>query len=171
MGGPEMNEADHFLHTDEPLQIQPFHYKMCGLDNIYLMNGYCVEQTAYGEAVSIRDADELHKAIGVYLVQHRKVLSPREVRFLRKQLELTQAELGGLMGQSSQQVARWEKGQCEIPGPADRLLRFIFLFSIMSEQQRKEFMGLLETLDEMDSPAVDKPVLFQATEEGWLEAA
>ncbi|HXG79592.1 MAG TPA: helix-turn-helix domain-containing protein [Methyloceanibacter sp.] len=166
-----MSEIDHFIHTAEPLQNQPFHYKQCGLDNIYLMNGYCIEQTAYGEAVSIRDADELHKAIGVYLVQHRKVLSAKEVRFLRKQLELTQAELGSLMGQSSQQVARWEKGQSGIQGPADRLLRFIFLFSIMSEQERKEFMGLLEALDEMDAPAVEKPIVFQSTEDGWLEAA
>ncbi|MCH8238708.1 MAG: transcriptional regulator [Proteobacteria bacterium] len=166
-----MTEEHHFHHVAELKKSEPFHYKMCGLDNIYLRNGYNLEQTDYGEAVSVRDADELHSAIGVYLVQHRKVLSPKEIRFLRKQLEFTQSELGGFMGQSSQQVARWEKGQSDIPGPADRLLRFIFLLSVMSEQERGEFMGLLADLDEMDEPTVDAPVVFQATEEGWSEAA
>jgi len=165
-----MSDAQ-FIHADEPLKARPFHYTMCGLDNVYLMNGFNVAETNYGEAISIREADELHKAIGLYLVQHRKVLSPKEVRFLRKQLDLTQAELGGLIGQSSQQVARWEKGQSEISGPADRLIRTIFLFSILSEQGGDEYMNLLEALDQMDEPTVEKPVVFQSTEEGWLEAA
>ena len=148
--------------------LRSFHYTLCGLDNIYLMNGYSVEETPYGEALSIKHADELHTAIGVHLVQNRKVLSPREVRFLRKQLELTQADLGSLIGQSSQQVARWEKNQSAIPGPADRLLRLLFLIGLMNDQKFKE---LLEHLDEMDAPVLERPVVFQATEQGWLEAA
>jgi transcriptional regulator with XRE-family HTH domain len=82
---------------------------------------------------------------------------------------LTQAELGRLMGQSSQQVARWEKGQSEIPGPADRLLRAIYLLNIMSEQERDEFMSLLEELDAMDAPPIDTPVMFRVSEAGWSE--
>ena len=67
MGGIEKTEEHHFHHVDELKKSEPCHYKMCGLDNIYLRNGYNLEQTDYGEAVSVRDADELHSAIGVYL--------------------------------------------------------------------------------------------------------
>ena len=161
--------SEHILfHVGEPVKAEPFHYTLCGLDNVYLMNGYCVEETPYGEAVSIKDADELHTAIGLNLVQHRKVLSSKEVRFLRKQLELTQAKLGDLIGQSSQQVARWEKDRCAIPGPADRLLRVLFLARQMDDA---ELRGLLERLNEIDAPANDERMVFEATEDGWLEAA
>jgi DNA-binding transcriptional regulator YiaG len=35
----------------------------------------------------------LHRAIGAFLVTEKKVLSGKELRFIRKEMDLTQAEL------------------------------------------------------------------------------
>jgi hypothetical protein len=32
-----------------------YHYTECGLRNVYLKNGYCLRNTAYGETVSIEN--------------------------------------------------------------------------------------------------------------------
>lgn len=99
---------------------------------------------------SVFETEALHKKIGEYIVAHRKELAPEEIRFLRKTMDLTQSELGRWIGQSSQQVARWEKGQSEVPGPADRLLRAIFLLRTMAPEEREEFLELLKSLEDMD---------------------
>lgn len=66
----------------------PYHYTSCGLDDVYLLSGYEIEQTPYGQGVSIKNADDLHTAIGMYLVSGKKLLSGKEVRFLRHQMDL-----------------------------------------------------------------------------------
>lgn len=50
-----------------------------------------------------------------------------EVRFLRQSMGCAQVELGQLLGTTDQAIARWEKGKTAIPGPAELLLRAIFL--------------------------------------------
>lgn len=106
---------------------QPYHYTECGLDEVYLVGGYQVHDTEYGRGVSVKDVDGLHRAIGLWLADDKKALNGKEVRFLRKELELTQAQLGDLLGASSQSVARWEKDETDMPGAAELLLRVIFV--------------------------------------------
>jgi DNA-binding transcriptional regulator YiaG len=81
-----------------------------------VMSGYELEDTPYGKGISIKNADGLHQAIGMSLVRNKKLLSGKEVRFLRHRMDLTQSELGKLFGTSTQQVARYEKEECEMPG-------------------------------------------------------
>lgn len=103
----------------------PLHYPECGLDDVYLLNGYEHVETAYGHGIAVKGLEELREAIALRLVRRKKVLSGKEVRFLRKQLDLTQADLGKLLGMDSQTVARWEKGQNKVNGAADRVLRLL----------------------------------------------
>lgn len=46
-----------------------YHYVQCGLGNIWLSNGFRVEQTPYGQAVSIDNAEALDKANANYLTE------------------------------------------------------------------------------------------------------
>ena len=117
-----MTEALHFTHT-ECERADPFHYTACGLDNVYLMSGYNVETFGGEQYVSVKDAEELHEAIAVFLVNGKKVLEGQEVRFLRKFLGLTQASLGQALGVSDQAVARYEKDKTKFDGSSDILLR------------------------------------------------
>lgn len=146
---------------------EPLHFTACGLDNVFLGSGYDVVDTPEGRGVRIRNLDELHCAIGEFLAVHKKTLVGKELRYLRKHMNLTQAELGHLIGLSSQQVARWEKNQCNISGAAESLLRVLFL-----EHLRKNVSvrGLLLELDECDGIAEDN-TMFVATDKGWQPLA
>ena len=104
-----------------------YHYTECGLDYVYLDNGYVVHETAYGPAVEVEHADELDRQIALAIINHQRSLTGQEVRFLRGLLNLTQAELGNLLGKDAQSVARWERMKTAIPPTEDRALRQIYL--------------------------------------------
>ena len=103
----------------------PLHYTACGLDDVYLLDGYAIADTPYGRGVTIRNLDGLHDAIAANIVLRHQPIAARELRFLRKQMEMTQEEFAAALGVSAQSVARYEKGQTEIPGPVDRLARVL----------------------------------------------
>lgn len=101
------------------------HYTDCGLRNVWLRNGYVERDTPYGRALAIQDVEGLHRAIGRFLVGDKPgLLSGEEVRFLRKELDLSQARLAEIMGFDPQSVAKWEKNGA--PKWADRMLRAIY---------------------------------------------
>ena len=82
-------------HLESPPEnVEKYHYAGCGLDDIYLINGFTRVATNYGDGVTVNDVDGLHKAIGRNLAINKKELSGKELRFLRKEIDLTQAELG-----------------------------------------------------------------------------
>jgi DNA-binding transcriptional regulator YiaG len=123
--------------------------------------------TPYGQGVSIRHTEDLHKAIGLYLVEHRKALGGKEIRFLRNALDLTQAELAHLLGCDSQSVARWEKEQTEMPPASDRLLRLLFLEGVAG--RKPSVKSVLAAFDEREDDAGH--VEFVSDKKGWRVAA
>jgi DNA-binding transcriptional regulator YiaG len=103
-----------------------YHYREGGLPNVYLTNGYREVKTPYGPSVVIRDVEGLHFAIAQCAVRERAHLTGPELRFIRKFLELTQAQLGELLGLEEQSVRRWERLP-RVPKAADRAMRLLFL--------------------------------------------
>lgn len=149
--------SETFYLDGEEVRNEPVLYRACGLDEIYLLNGYDLEDHDGEQYMSVKRMEELHQAIGRYLVTHRKGLTPKEIRFLRNTMDLTQSELAAKLGNNAQSVARWEKGECEVPGPSEKLLRLVFLASLMTEAEMlalKEFINSnLSELDELDETA------------------
>jgi putative transcriptional regulator len=155
-----------FKHRNTAMK-DPYHYKMCGLDDIYLMGGYEKIETEYGSGVVIQDQDELHMAIACFLVNSKKTLNGKEIRFLRHEMNLTQAELGRLLRVTDQTVARWEKGECAVDGPAELLVRGLY---IAHAGGQLDLPMLAKHLEELEGDAASKHV-FAATDEGWKLAA
>jgi putative transcriptional regulator len=153
-------------HNNDEVK-EPLPYKACGLDDIYLLSGYDVETIDGEEYITVKDLDGLHRAIGRYLSETKKELSGKEVRFLRRQMDLTQSELARLFGCDAQQIARYEKDKNKIPGPADRLLRALYKDHVGGNQS---IIELLKHLDSMDERSSSKQS-FQVTEDGWKAAA
>ena len=147
-----------------------YHYRQCGLDNVYLRNGFQFESTKHGKTIRIHDIDGLHLAIGMCLIQEKKILSGPEIRFLRHELDLSQKTLGNLLDKSDQAVARWEKGKAKIDGPADRLLRLLYESHAVENGPRNRIRELLEQLSELDSSDLGD-VQFEDTDTGWSRAA
>ena len=145
----------------------PLHYNWCGLDNIYLLSGYERLPDADGDDICVHNLDGLHRAIGERLARHKKELTGKDLRFLRQQMDLTQSELGDLMGTTDQTVARWEKGETEMSGPASTLARLLYFSHV---RESIDLQSLLKSLRQSDAPLHDD-LIFQETDSGWQEGA
>lgn len=146
-----MSERREFSLAGQKRADKAFHYKACGLDNVYLLNGFERELTSDGPTTSFTNIDGLHRTIGLHLVLDTRTLGAREIRFLRTEMDLTQAELGAKIGISDQMVARWEKGELPIRGPAERVLRVVYIWSLLPEKAQADamqaFISLVEHLN------------------------
>lgn len=169
-----MNSApEHFVRHGGTPCGDPRPYRGCGLDNIFLCNGFSTENVDGEEYVHVEDVEGLHRAIALHLVGNRKVLAGKEIKFIRRVMDLTQSDLARRIGATSQTVARWEKEQTEMPGHADLMLRISFLVSLLTPE---EFAGLVKDLpmklEQMDE-ARNEPVQFRHLEgaHSWKEAA
>lgn len=149
----------------------PYHYTECGLDDVYLESGFQVSRDAeYGDLVSVQDALGLHRVIGMHIIQTKKVLNGKEVRFLRKEMDLTQAELASLLGVTDQSVARWEKDQAPLRPPAASLLRVLFAEHARGKNGF-EARKLLAQLEQTDAPRGEPRQRFVEAGHGWRAAA
>ena len=102
------------------------HFTDGGLQNVWLVNGYTLLKTPYGQAVSIHDMDGLAQAICLALTDKHGVLSGKELRYVRQAgMSLSQPVLGRMLGVDGQSVARWEKTG-HVPKWADKLLRVVY---------------------------------------------
>jgi len=142
------------------------HYRESGLSNVYLINGFSYVETPHGRSVIIEDVDGLHGAIGQFLTREKKSLSGKEFRFLRHELDLSQARLAALFGVDAQSVARWEKGRTRIPGAVERMIRAVYEEHIGGHRAVTEILSGLVELDDM----AEHELSFEDTEEGWRSA-
>ena len=104
-----------------------YHYTECGLDDVFLVNGFEWNASPRGMTVAIKYIDALHSAIGVHLSRHMKALSGKELRFLRQEMLMSQATLAHLLDVSEQTVHRWEAEKTICPRAADALIRRLYL--------------------------------------------
>ena len=101
-----------------------YHYTECGLENVWLSNGYRVKETAYGMAVSVEDVDGLHAVLASHLIQKRGRLTGKEFRFLRLVLRMSQDGLAKMLGVQEQSVSLWERTG-KVPKSNDMVLRML----------------------------------------------
>jgi DNA-binding transcriptional regulator YiaG len=150
------------------LEAEMYHYKDCGLDNVYLLNGYHEIETPYGTAVSIERAHELHAFLARRVIESSARLTGAELRFLRLELELSQRVLGALIGSDEQSVRRWEKSRKKpVPRVADRMVRSLYAASSNQPDVRR----LLERLSELDESERSPEYRMRETPCGWDLAA
>lgn len=125
------------------------HYTACGLDNVWLANGFSVKETKYGRGVAIRDAEGLHKLLATHLVDKQGLLSGKEFRFLRVYLGLTQQALGKLMGNASENaVSLWERKDA-VPALNDHWLRMHVIAKLKGNTRVIDAIERLQTVDRL----------------------
>lgn len=103
----------------------PIHYTMSGLEDVWLLNGFAIEHTCYGEGVRIENANGLHRALARAIVSDKMPMDEREVLFLRELMSLSQDDLAHLLGCSGQLIASWEEGKAAIDPFSERLYRML----------------------------------------------
>lgn len=174
-----------------------YHYTECGLDYVYLKNGYKLHETPYGQGVSFKNGDVLDLAIAHALLQYPARLRGQEIRFIRALLDMTQNKFAAKLGVKRLTVARWEaKPKTPIPGPADRLIRIMYfaelfrivdgvkgdeipkyaahsiiaMFDLMPEIGSLDY-GRIEMVYVPDLKSDELPIFENNEEPGWRAAA
>jgi DNA-binding transcriptional regulator YiaG len=143
-----------------------YHYTECGLNNVWLANGYRVKQTPYGKGVSIGDADQLDETIARWLVQKPGRLTGKEFRFLRTMLHLAQHNLAKMMDVSEQSVSLWERTG-KVPKLEDAVLRKLVLEHLDSNGKLSELIARINTVDRL----VNQQIVVRARSHRWIAKA
>lgn len=143
-----------------------YHYTESGLQNVWLSSGYTVVKTKHGKGVAIRDVEGLHHVIGKALARKPR-LTGSELRFLRKEMEMSQSALAAVVGTSEQNVSLWER-RGGIPRTAVRLVRFIYLEHIGNNPKVRE---LIDRLNLQDREQKLERLTFSTHSGRWREAA
>lgn len=152
-----------FVQRHKQLSNKPYQYKECGLDDVYLLNGFTEHKTPYGNGISIDKAEALHRAIAQHICADKPSISGKEFRFLRKLMDMTQAEMAILFGCDAQTIARWEKGEVKITGTIDRVIRMLALGFVKGTIDPLDVVKHIANIDERTN--VD--MSFKVTQNGW----
>ena len=145
-----------------------YHYTSCGLDNVWLKNGFNVKDTPYGQAVSVHDIENLHRLIGLCLVNNEGIISGQMVRFLRKELDVSQSQLATMLGVSENSVRGWENDRTPISGPADRMLRLIYREHVSGDGTIRD---LIDRVGKINRGMHQDRIEMEETASGWKSAA
>lgn len=102
-----------------------YRYMESGLDNVIIEGIDLLTADDAGKAcVSIPNINGLHRAIALGILTKTTGLSGKELRFLRTEMGLTQAELAAIVHREPLAISRWERGEVEaIDSNADTLIR------------------------------------------------
>ncbi len=139
-----------------------YQYKECGLDNVWLANGYELVETAYGPGVSVIAADKLLEQIAAHLVRKPSRLSGKEFRFLRVELGLSQGAMAKVQGVSEQNVSLWER-RGKVPKANDALLRLCYLGHAAGDASLKSSLEQIMTVERL----VHQRIVATAGRKGW----
>lgn len=149
------------------MQSKTYHYIECGLDNVWLENGF--ELSENGE-LFIAEIHQLHKVIGESLVQQKNLLNGKEIKYIRRHLDLSQSGLGGILGVDYQSVLNWEKDKHPINESADRLLK-VYYYAFLNEDKYPDIRNLISQICEMDAEVEKGKILLRENDTGWARAA
>ncbi|MDS7931835.1 helix-turn-helix domain-containing protein [Acinetobacter sp. V102_4] len=146
-----------------------YHYEESGLSNIWLQNGFTIENDEdFGELVSIQSVYDLHNAIGLYLITHKPELNGEEIRFLRKELNLSQRNLAGLLGVGESSIRHWEAGRSLIGKPTDLLLRALYQEHVQGDGELRK---LIENLNHQERTLVPSEISFSyGNNQSWHQS-
>lgn len=106
--------------TTEPI-VESYKGEIISVDGIEHMQ---CDSCGYYE-LSLEDADRLSSAIADEYAHRMGLLSPADIRGLRKALGMSQREFEKMIGVSSPTASRWETGAVQQSKPVDNLMRIL----------------------------------------------
>ena len=121
--------------------MEKYHYKECGLSNVYLLNGFTIiNDEEYGECVSINNRAALEVTIAKNIINLQRPLSGEELRYLRKTMNLSQKAIGEQIGLSEQTIARWEKDESKPSRSEDSDSKISFFLKAIASAEAEAVM-------------------------------
>lgn len=141
-----------------------FRYQGCGLDNVFLVNGYkIIESVAGNKSIFIEDIEDLHKAIARSIVDDASPLDAQTFKFLRKELGMSQRQFGEFLDMTEGSVSLWERARQPIPQAAQ-----IFIRALVKEKcsGNAELMKTIERLNTLDREE-RRLIAMEKTNDHW----
>jgi DNA-binding transcriptional regulator YiaG len=105
--------------------MEAYHYKESGLDNVIIEGVMPCKDDEGFDVVTIPNIAGLHSVIAEAIVMHQTGMSGKELRFLRSEMGMTQAELAKIVHHDAQSVGRWERGEVPMDQAAEALIRLL----------------------------------------------
>jgi DNA-binding transcriptional regulator YiaG len=112
-----------------------YRYTESGLDNVIIEGLQVVRDDHDDEVILILNVNALHRTIAQGIVTHRAAILPKELRFLRTEIGMTQARLAEVVHVDSQTIGRWERGETPIQPTADALIRRLVIECLKLDAQ------------------------------------
>jgi DNA-binding transcriptional regulator YiaG len=139
-----------------------YRFSDAGLKNVWLMNGYTIKRTRYGDAVAIQNVAGLTRVICRALVRKSGRLNGAEFRYLRLHLRLSQKALAKLLGNTEQSVANWEK-RGRVPLWADKHIRILWQAAEDGNETVKHVVARLNDVERL----LHQRIVVEETRRGW----
>ncbi len=102
-----------------------YRYTESGLDNVFIEGLEILEDHAGEETYTIPNVLLLHKVIAHAIITGGQGIAPAELRFLRTEMGMTQAELAKILHLAPLTVGRWERGERPMDGAAELVVRML----------------------------------------------
>lgn len=109
--------------TKREKTMQEYHYTESGLRHVYLEGGQILRDDGGEKVISIPAVNVLHRLLAQIILTAKCKLADDELRFVRTELGLTQAQLAELLHCKPLTVGRWERGETPMPATAEALFR------------------------------------------------
>ena len=98
-------------------------YTESGLDNVIIEGIGVTIDDAGEECVTIPNIRGLHRAIALAILRKPSSMSGKELRFLRSEIGLTQAQLADIVHKEALTVSRWERAEQPVEPNAEAVIR------------------------------------------------
>ena len=103
-----------------------YRYTESGLDNVIIRGMNFITDDTDEQVVTIRNVNGLHRAIATAIVGKIVSMTGKELRFLRSEMGMTQAELAAVVHREPLAISRWERGEVsDIDMNAETLIRLL----------------------------------------------
>jgi len=106
--------------------MNAYRYTECGLDNVIVEGVTFCSDDAGEQTITIPNVRGLHKAIATAIVLKPVGMTGKELRFLRTDMGMTQAELAKIVSREPLAISRWERGEVgQIDQNAEAIIRVL----------------------------------------------
>lgn len=141
-----------------------FRYQGCGLDNVYLSNGYHETVSASGEKrLYIENIEGLHNALAQAVADDPASLDAKTFKFLRKEMDMSQRQIGMICGVAEQTVSLWERARVPIPELAGLVLKTLTKEGCSGNAELKR---QIERMNELDRE-IAREIELRSTGDIW----
>ena len=137
-----------------------YRYTECGLENVIIKDASFLKDDRGEEVVCIPNINGLHMAITRSILLRQSGMTGAELRFIRTEMGLTQAELADLVHREPLAISRWERGERPIDSNAEALMRLL----AMEKLELKDGMSV-QDLSKWCIPSADqKPIAIDGSD-------